>query len=198
MLKVEQNKIIKKQKLFDAAFDILLEQGVEKTTITQITRRAGLAKGTFYLYFADKNAIVQQLVQLYADRLLGDAWLKLCPAEGEWDGISLMSGIAGEVIDALARDKRLICFMRSNLSFALFSKITASPTGKEPTNILETILILLESGGIKMKQPRIALAMIIELIVGVCYQAILYQDPLPIEEIKPYIFTAIEGIVACM
>ncbi|MPN54830.1 hypothetical protein SDC9_202507 [bioreactor metagenome] len=49
-----------------------------------------------------------------------------------------------------------------------------------------------------MKNPKIALFMIIELIVGTCYQAIIYGEPLDIQELKPHLFGAIDGLVRCL
>jgi AcrR family transcriptional regulator len=195
LTKTEQKKIIKKQKLLDAALDMFLENGLESTTIAQIAHRAGLAKGTFYLYFKDKNDAAQQLVQHYADRMLNDAWSKCYPPGDGWDGAALMKRIAGEIIDALARDTRLIGFIHNNLSFALFAGITASPAGGDPVNMLDAIIALCEESGVRMRHPRVAIFMVVELIAGSCYQSVTFKNPLPIEQLKPYLFTAIEGIV---
>ena len=45
-----------------AALTVFLQHGVEATTIEQITRAAGTAKGSFYRYFDDKTALVASLV----------------------------------------------------------------------------------------------------------------------------------------
>lgn len=37
--------------------------------------------------------------------------------------------------------------------------------------------------------------MIIELLSSCCYSSILYQDPLPIEALKPYLFDSIRSIM---
>ena len=41
----------------DSAYDLFISEGFHKTTIAMITKRAGLGKGTFYLYFKDKEDI---------------------------------------------------------------------------------------------------------------------------------------------
>jgi AcrR family transcriptional regulator len=45
----------------DAAESLFLEHGVAPTTIEQITDGAGVAKGTFYLYFSSKEDILGAL-----------------------------------------------------------------------------------------------------------------------------------------
>ena len=54
MGKVDENKQLKLEALYKSAYDLFIEQGIEKTSVSDITKRAGVAKGTFYLYFTDK------------------------------------------------------------------------------------------------------------------------------------------------
>jgi len=51
----------RRTELMDAAERLFLEQGVAPTTIEQITDGAGVAKGTFYLYFSSKDDILSAL-----------------------------------------------------------------------------------------------------------------------------------------
>lgn len=50
MGKVDENKHQKMDALFQSAYDLFLNQGIEKTSISDIAKKAGVAKGTFYLY----------------------------------------------------------------------------------------------------------------------------------------------------
>lgn len=52
--KVLENKKQKENALLQAAFDLLVEQDVHNISVSDIVEKAGLAKGTFYLYFKDK------------------------------------------------------------------------------------------------------------------------------------------------
>ena len=54
MGRLEDNKKIKKDALLDAAFTLFTTKGINKTSISDIVSAAGVAKGTFYLYFVDK------------------------------------------------------------------------------------------------------------------------------------------------
>lgn len=47
--------------LLAAARAILAEKGLEATTVSEIVARAGVAQGTFYLYFASKLALIPAL-----------------------------------------------------------------------------------------------------------------------------------------
>lgn len=50
-------------RLLAAAEDACAAVGLYDARIEDVTRRAGIAKGTFYLYFSSKEAIVQAVVQ---------------------------------------------------------------------------------------------------------------------------------------
>lgn len=58
-----------RQRLMDAAADILREGGYAALRIEDIAERAGLSVGTFYLYFDGKPALFVRLVQDYTERL---------------------------------------------------------------------------------------------------------------------------------
>lgn len=49
--------------LLAAALDCFVEKGFAATRMEEIARRAGVAKGTFYLYFPSKQAVFEALVR---------------------------------------------------------------------------------------------------------------------------------------
>jgi AcrR family transcriptional regulator len=53
-----KNRQARLQSLSDAALKLFLTSGIEAVTIDQIVGEANMAKGTFYRYFQDKEAIV--------------------------------------------------------------------------------------------------------------------------------------------
>ena len=57
-------------------FDLFLERGAAKTSVEDITSRAKVAKGTFYLYFQDKGAVMQALLGRVSYQLLSNACQK--------------------------------------------------------------------------------------------------------------------------
>lgn len=52
-----------RQALLDAAEEVFGETSYPGAAITEITRRAGVAQGTFYVYFPNKKAIFRELVE---------------------------------------------------------------------------------------------------------------------------------------
>lgn len=58
-----------RQKLVDAAEAVFGQKGFEAASIADITREAGVALGTFYVYFPDKKALFVEVVDALGDRL---------------------------------------------------------------------------------------------------------------------------------
>jgi AcrR family transcriptional regulator len=53
-----------RRRVFAAGAELLAAQGYHATRVEQITRRAGVAKGTFFVYFPTKDALVTDLVRV--------------------------------------------------------------------------------------------------------------------------------------
>ena len=73
MGKLETNKQQKLTSLLNTAFNLFTTQGVTKTSIAEISQKAGIAKGTFYLYFKDKYDIRNRLISHESSKLFKNA-----------------------------------------------------------------------------------------------------------------------------
>ena len=74
MGKIEVNKKQKKESLLNTAFSLFTSKGFQKTSISDIVDNAGVAKGTFYLYFSDKYDLRNKLIAHKAGVLFLDAY----------------------------------------------------------------------------------------------------------------------------
>ncbi len=54
---------IRRQAILDAALTVFAERGYEAARLEDMAARAGVAKGTLYLYFKDKEALFEALVR---------------------------------------------------------------------------------------------------------------------------------------
>ena len=60
----------KRERIIQAAVDIFYEKGFENTKISDITKAAGIAQGTFYLYFPSKFALLPSIAEKVVIKLL--------------------------------------------------------------------------------------------------------------------------------
>ena len=62
----------KKRRILEAATELFIQQGYRKTSIDEVARRAGVAKGTVYLYFKNKTELLVHAIALEKMRYVGD------------------------------------------------------------------------------------------------------------------------------
>jgi len=73
---------VRRDELLDAALALFLEHGYERTSVEQITIAVGVAKGTFYHYFATKQELLEQLVERFTDDVFAEGERTLAAAGG--------------------------------------------------------------------------------------------------------------------
>jgi len=56
--------------ILDAALTVFAERGFDAARLDDIAQRAGVAKGTLYLYFADKQTLFEELIRSAVDPIL--------------------------------------------------------------------------------------------------------------------------------
>ena len=123
--KVEANKKQKKDALLNTAFELFTSKGITKTSISDIVEKAGVAKGTFYLYFTDKYDIRNKLISHKASQLFLAAYddLKQSKVTEIEDQIIF---IADHIINALNANRPLLNFISKHLSWGVFKNVTIS------------------------------------------------------------------------
>lgn len=66
----EENKARKRAALLQTGLAQFLEQGVATASVEQIAAGAGMARGTFYLYFDGKDALFEAVIGQFFDPLM--------------------------------------------------------------------------------------------------------------------------------
>src|SRR3954464_12848049 len=59
----------RRQQILSVAREAFSKRGYHQTTIDDIVAQAGVARGTFYLYFEDKRAVFSDLIDRFAAQL---------------------------------------------------------------------------------------------------------------------------------
>jgi AcrR family transcriptional regulator len=73
MAKLVQKRSIKtRERLISAAEEIIAENGYDGLRVDELVLRAGVAKGTFFTHFKDKDALMEVLLGGQMDRVLDD------------------------------------------------------------------------------------------------------------------------------
>ena len=127
MGKLDTNKKVKEDSLLNTAFSLFTTKGVSKTSISDIVNNAGVAKGTFYLYFKDKYDIRNKLVSHKSSQLFRNAIEALNASGKKLNFNERIIFIVDNIINQLNENKSLLTFIAKNLSWGVFKHALTSP-----------------------------------------------------------------------
>ena len=99
--------------------------------------------------------------------------------------------------EELNKNKILLKLISKNLSFGLFnsaiSKLPDIESNEE--TLYEKFIDTVNKNNINLKNPKVTLFTIIELVSSTAFSSILYSEPLTLEEYKPYLYSIIRNIL---
>lgn len=193
MGKIDDNKKKKKEALFNTAYELFITKGINSTAISDIVEKAGVAKGTFYLYFKDKYDIKNKLVAHKTKELFDAAKEALTDAgvQGLEDQLIF---IIDHVINTLVENKPLLNFISKNLVMGAL-RSTLITGEKNDNDIYEKFQELVANDEYQYEDIDVMLFTIVELAGSAAYNSILYEEPLPFEEYKPFLYRSVRLII---
>jgi len=189
---IEINKRKKENSLYDAAYDLFITQGINSTSISNIAKKAGVAKGTFYLYFKDKYDLLDKIVFRKSYGVLQQAIDKTKNKEFDKFEDQVLYFI-DYIIEYFKKDKLMLKLIHKNLSWGVLKK--ASSDYEE----LHKIYSMFEKGydntSLSREDIEKTLFIIIDLTGSISYSAIILNEPASIDEMKPILFSTIRKII---
>ena len=191
MIKEKAND--KKAKIMDSAIRVFQKKGLEKTSVRDIMRESGLGLGTFYLYYADKNDLKEQIVLNLAMEIITSAE-NYCRGE---DPIERYISFVDYIIDYLIANPFELELLSSNITWAMYREIENDKRLKEADSTLKFILSKYENLFSKTyteSQQLYILAMTLEIVMSTCKSAVMEESILSIDEMKPVLFAVIGKI----
>ena len=199
MGKVDKNKQQKRTSLLETAFSLFTSRGIHNTSISDIVERAGVAKGTFYLYFKDKYDIRNKLIAHKASEVFRKADEALQKEDFSVFAESTVYEekvvfLADNIINQFVADKTLLRFISKKLDWGMFKNVLTG-TGSDCVDCYDIYDAVFQGNHDQYENPEIMVYMIIELVSATCYSAILVGEPASIEDLKPYIFRTVRQIM---
>lgn len=192
---LEEKKNAKRIRMIDAAYHLFINKGVHATAIDEVVKKAGVAKGTFYLYFHDKYDLLDQIV-LYKSTVLVQAALRELGEKYRTEQPPLEDGIlffASRLIDSLEENHDLVLLIHKKLSASL--SVMEYLRDGELGPIVDSVMDRFVQRGKSRTEAEQTLYIIIEMTSSVCCDAILYQKPYPLSEIKPTLYAMIRKML---
>lgn len=191
MSKVTEKQQNKRANILDAAYELFVEKSVNNTSVDDVVKKAGIAKGTFYLYFKDKYDLMERIIirkgAAVLKYVLEELNEKKEQLEMTFDEQVLF--ITERIVDYLESHKELITLMGKNFSTCL--KYFSSIEDDELKAMLDN---LTAEGGDKDRTMK-KIYLIVTLVGSVCHDTLVYKSPFKMSEIKPILFESVKNII---
>lgn len=188
-------KLMKENDLYSAAYELFTTKGIQNTAIDDIVKKAGVAKGTFYLYFKDKYDIINRIILQKSSMVIKQAMEKT--KEKEFDSfVDMVLFYADYVIEYFKENRLMLKLINKNFSWGVYRRAIMHPEQyEEMKEIAEIFISQMKNLGIEAEEGEKILFMIIELIGSVCYSSIILEEPYDIDSMKPVLFKTIEKMI---
>ncbi len=157
-------------------------------------KRNSLLDSAFTLYFKDKYDIRNHLISHKANQVFQAACTELAKQEEIKDFEEQVLFIIDHILDQFAENHNLVLLISKHLSWGFFKDFLSAAPGKDIPSIYETYEAMLAHAAHTYRTPDIMMYMILELVSGTSYNTILYEQPVPLNQIKKPLYEIIKGI----
>jgi AcrR family transcriptional regulator len=152
----------KRNRILDAAFEVFTEKGFHRATVAEVAEKAHVGKGTVYLHFAGKEALLLAIFDALIDRLLGALDRALSesadPQQGvkEWVARQLGETRAGRLIALLLAQRPFLSGLSSH-------KCQASWLSGAVERIAARIQAAVDCGTLRPVDPTLTACLLLSL-----------------------------------
>ena len=185
---------MKENNLLQAAFELFTNNDIHTVTISDIAKKAKVAKGTFYLYFKDKDQIRDILISRESRRIFLKAQNKLEESDIQNFEEAIIY-LINEILIDLESNKMILSFIEKNLSWGIFSDYVRKSYVNDDLHLRKKFHDMAKNSGFTYNNADVVLYMILDFVGSSCYNSIINNEPLPINEYKPYLFQSIRAIL---
>ena len=193
--KVGAKKRKKEFELYSAAYELFTTKGAQNTAIDDIVKKAGVAKGTFYLYFKDKYDISNKLILQKSSEVLKEA-LKKTEERGFTDFEEKTLFFIDYIINYFKENKLMLKLINKNFSWGIYRRAIMKPEQyKEVELVVKYFMEGLQKRNMDFQEAELTLFMIFELVGSVCYSSIILEEPTDIDTIKPVLFKKVLAMI---
>ena len=179
--RVTKSPDVRRQELMDASVAIFNRKGIARTTVSDITEAAGVAKGTFYLYFDSKEQLLGALKERLVDEILEHASTQYARV-GQEDWWALVDSVLESFVDfMLERSDMVYVLMQEGAGHNVdegANDVFAQCEAKVDAMFASGIQAGMEAGAFRATDPEMMAKFFHHAIDGSLIHSILYGEPI--------------------
>lgn len=197
----EENKAAKRRALRQAALQRFREQGYDSTSIEQIAGDAGVARGTFYLYFPDRASLLDGLVDAWFEpllELLAEEHERLTVATTRAESLAIYEDIGGQVAElALEHGEILLLAFQEARTPGEAGEVIRRREAQVTAVVVELTALAADRGLIDAPHPDVAARVVLGAVERMFYDVLATawsDDPRVIAQETVRLLTASLGL----
>jgi len=195
MQTINKSSLNKKRKydaLLTKGTELYTENGLHNTSVDQITKKAGVAKGTFYLYFKNKEDFIEQIALKLNIDILKESMNK-ADKKPNTNAITYTLEVANQLVTYYTKNPTILKLVFRNFSWSTLMK--QFHKSKQVTDLYNVFKTKYADIQIEHEQVNYILFMLIQLTGSICYESIINKSPAPITIMKEVLIQTIEKIL---
>ncbi len=183
---ITQKKEEKRRKILDSAYELFTNIGVSNTSISMICEKAGIAKGTFYLYFTDKEDVLRNLVRRVSFDILKAAHDESLKQKGDF--IDSVICMANYLIELFKNDRDALLVIKKDFIWPISEEEFNTTNDPTMSKIRDAINEYSKQINTSEHKVLIRLYALLSMLCSVCYSSIIDGFPGDIDSLKNDIF----------
>ena len=179
-----KKKLEKKKKIIECAYQLFQSAGVSATAIDDVVKNAGIARGTFYLYFKDKSDLLEQLIMFKSTETMKEI-LRYARAElsgRETDFLGAVRRTVEMYVDFLESHREILAILHKNIAACI--RELPRFYDDEADGMYRDILQKFAQEGYTAEETAQKIFIVVSMVDSVCSDAILYGRPFPPVQIR--------------
>lgn len=188
-------KTEKKIRILESAYQLFRTNSVASTAVDDVVKAAGIARGTFYLYFKDKSDLLEQMIFFKSTesmkQMLAEAHIRTGNGNAGFE--ETLKLFLNVYMDFLEAHKDILAVITKNLSSCL--RLFPNFYDSEAEELYLEILKLFTDNGFSEPTANKTIYLLADMIGSVSSDAILTGRPFTMKELRPVIENAALSIV---
>jgi AcrR family transcriptional regulator len=168
------------EKICQAAAEAIVKYGIKNTTVSKVAEEAGIAKGTIYNYFKNKNELIASLFDYVLEPVVSKV-VKI--SNSELDPLEKLQGIARALLEAFTTYKKLFILIHEAKISGLIANQQPFEKREKFISIVEKIVI--DASAKKLFKPfsaRVITEIFLGMIMSINISKMTKNTDRPVEE----------------
>lgn len=168
--KKAKKQAVKRQKIIEAGTRLIVQKGIEKTSLADIAEEAGISKGSLYYYYASKNELIFDITEAHINQISENLFAIIEESKGNASWEELLKILFERILDADTRGRLHLYLVQQALNDNDDLKEKFKKIYQEWKNTIKDVFEMLEPG---ISNPNGIASIIIAALDGFLIQSLL-------------------------